>query len=399
MISPGYRYLVFLAFFLYLIIVTIGYATTTNVSRAFIEFIRNACIVLEGTIIIYLLLSRMSHLFSLITTLIIFLLVILWGVELSVISGSDDIGRQNLLVNIIMAIIGLVSFSLYYNDESSVWNTAKYFSLYSIGCIILICLTGGFYFGYPPHFIFSYQTEQIQGGTVLYSQGLSKLFGMAALAAFILWYKMQNSFFSVWIVITTLFLSLSLLGGARGDSLLAIIVIVGYILFRNPWHVLGMMIASLGFLFVDLSWLNDFVIFQRFSVFSEGDLGMRDLLFLQVIELIKNEPGCLVVGCGFGYFQSYYGYPYGMYPHNIILELLVSYGLPLTLFFSFLGILGVRSFVKSQHEMKEFFLAFYIYILLVNMKSGGLFTDWFFTSASLFFISLAIKEVSKTRVL
>jgi hypothetical protein len=112
---------------------------------------------------------------------------------------------------------------------------------------------------------------------------------------------------------------LSALGGARGDFLVGGIVVLLIIircgsLKTGALILLPLLLFSLSYL--DIS-ADDFLIIKRFSVIGDGNFGLRDVLLLQSIELLSEEIKCLAMGCGLNYFQIYYGYGYGMYPHNI----------------------------------------------------------------------------------
>lgn len=396
--SIRYGNFAFFAFFLYFVLVTVSFATTTEESRQIVVFFRSLAVVICFFIISYLLIKNSRLSLGLLMSILLLMIIVCWGLLLSIINGSFHMGIQGLLVNIIIIIVGMVVFDLYYKSPSYQKDKiTKYVISYSVIVMLGIFLTGGFYFGYPPHFVLSYHTNLSNEGEILYSQGLSKLFGMASLTTFVLWYTKDKMFFNFWFFLAIFFLMLSMIGGARGDSMLAAMVIAGGILMRNVWlFLLFVIITVLCYFLLDFSWANDFLLFERFSVLLEGNLGKRDILFLQALWLIEEQPRCLLMGCGLGYFQIYYDYPHGMYPHNTILEAIISIGLPLTLLIGLLVFFGLMEFLKTEHEMKGFVVINYIYLFLINMKSGDLLSDWFFLSATLFFVSLSIENKLKS---
>src|SRR5690606_22950653 len=106
----------------------------------------------------------------------------------------------------------------------------------------------------------------------------------------------------------------------------------------------------------------------------------RDVLLGQAFYLLANEPQCLLIGCGIGYFQDYWNYPLGMYPHNLFLESIISFGAVLTLLALSLAFLGFREIYKREGKGSSF-IAISVYFLLIGLKSGGLFSSWVATSS------------------
>ena len=93
---------------------------------------------------------------------------------------------------------------------------------------------------------------------------------------------------------------------------------------------------------------------------------MRDILWANGWELIASDSN-LITGNGFNYFQHYYGYDFGLYPHNLLIEIVISFGV--------IGVIlsagSLAGFFLSTRNMnvKNSVLAF---IFLSYMKSGSL---------------------------
>jgi len=128
--------------------------------------------------------------------------------------------------------------------------------------------------------------------------------------------------------------------GNRMAGLAALLFLVGYeVAFgqsnRNrPIRVIAftatgaVIVANLGTILSSVSQLLDRSGYYSYSLsalllyfggMTESLISGREALWSAAIELIRARP---VLGYGLGYFDSLYG----MYPHNIVFELLVSYG-------------------------------------------------------------------------
>jgi hypothetical protein len=129
--------------------------------------------------------------------------------------------------------------------------------------------------------------------------------------------------------ISIAFLGLAVLSGSRGDILAGFFCVV-LLLLRRP-NIVNITVFSaaavLLFVFVIQSGLwTEFVVFNRFVQLTDGDYSMRDLLFSEAITLIQFG-NCNIVGCGFNYFQVWGNSEFGLYPHNVLLEMLITFGL------------------------------------------------------------------------
>ena len=170
------------------------------------------------------------------------------------------------------------------------------------------------------------------------------------------------------------FLFLSVFGGARGDFAVSILVFV-LILFRlyslrfNLLFSIVLVTAIICFSFVVN--ISDILLYQRFQVIFDGDLGLRDVFLSQTADLLFNQPVCLISGCGFNFFQLYYGYEFSMYPHNIIAELLITYGMFIGLPIVVLLSVGIWRAFRSDAGT-SFVFYFCIFQIGIALKSGTL---------------------------
>lgn len=278
---------------------------------------------------------------------------------------------------------------------------SAYYLNYIIFGLILTIIVGGIEFTFPPHFVFDYVPDSKSSTEIVYSQGSSQFYGFGALAAAYLTSRVKKRLPILALVGAVLgFLALSLIGGARGDSLAAVIVALGFLAYKFRLKFVALLITfGIALYFYIDDWesiLDGFVIFNRLTAVGGGDLGHRDFLLNQVLELLGQNPRCLIAGCGFGYFQNYFGYEFGMYPHNFIAESIIVFGLPISAIFGLLVIGGLVSHYKSIKQI-DFFILLFLYTLLVDIKSGNLFGGWFYTAASMYFAADYLLKIIKVR--
>jgi hypothetical protein len=125
-------------------------------------------------------------------------------------------------------------------------------------------------------------------------------------------------------------------------------------------------------------------------VLDESNLGMRDILFYQSIELVSNEIPCMLIGCGLNYFQNYYGHEFGMYPHNYLSESIISFGLFITIGMIIAIILGFLIYLRSETKSTLFILLLG-YFLIVALKGGYFIGHWFVNASFIFFLCYIFK--------
>lgn len=270
---------------------------------------------------------------------------------------------------------------------------AAYYVLYTFIGLLVTLWVGGFELSFPPSFVFDYLSDR-ENAEILYSQGASKYFGVGAIAAIFIALDSKSKIKGYGaFVFAAIFISLSILGGARGDSVLAVLVIIFYLLIRKPFHAFCWLLALALVLYLstnDWAWLDGVLTFQRLSFARDGDFGQRDVLLTQVVELLTSQSRCLFIGCGFGYFQNFYGYDYGLYPHNILAEMLVIFGLPLTGVLTFS--IGAGMKIYLQETGLDLFILLFLYNFLLSLKSGSFFGGWFLTASCIYFLSIYLQR-------
>jgi hypothetical protein len=268
---------------------------------------------------------------------------------------------------------------------------ASLYIAYSLLALLVTLWIDGLSIDLPPKFSYEYASEQF-GSEIVYGQGISSFFGLSAIVVIFLWTKQSM----LWLKATTIgiaciFLALSMLGGARGDTSIALILIILIVAYNSPWKTIIFFITalSIGTIFIDWSWLMELNYFAAMMLLWEGNFGLRDEYTLDVLRLLLNQPVCMILGCGIGYFQKYYGYDAAMYPHNAVLEFIVIFGLPFAIIYFVMMIYGIYFYIKKHKEIDLFFI-FFLFYFAISLKSGSLFGSSFMFAGSIYFTSLCL---------
>lgn len=225
---------------------------------------------------------------------------------------------------------------------------------------------------FVPFPLFKFSTFE---GVFAYSQKTTALYGLASMYFLHLSVKKVPYVKISLYVLSLLCLLLSAFSGARGDFLVSVLVLVMMSLRLFPLvFTLQCAMVALGSatLIASIVGTDDILLVQRFLVVLSGDtLGMRDVFVAQGLDLLANEPICMLSGCGFNYFQSYYGYQNGSYPHNIPLELLITFGAFIGGSIVCLAVLGIWRAYRSNVG-RSYLFYFCVFYYGLGFKSGTL---------------------------
>lgn len=321
------------------------------------------------------------------TSLFLTIFLYTYGLFMTTVQGSSSHSFAYFFQSFLIVILGTFFYSVCTEGENrskvainQIW--------FAILILAFLAITGAIVFDFPPYFVYDIYVE---GGQVTYNQGTSSFFGIAALSSlFLLKESAGRAHQSAMLVLFFVFVLISLLGGGRGEILFLLVASV-HITFHSGLRgiVLGLvaiLLIATFFTFADLSFLDDLEIYKRFLViFLNSDYGLRDVLFSQAIDLLLNDNRCFFFGCGFGAFQSHYQYPPELYPHNILLEALLTWGVPITalvIILFFIGLVRGRSAGALNY--------FGFYSVLVGMKSGDILGSWLAFSFIFFYASTGL---------
>ncbi|WP_139167382.1 hypothetical protein [Kordiimonas lacus] len=269
------------------------------------------------------------------------------------------------------------SFYLTESGDPILSGRAAWMYIYFALLILIFTISqGGLVIAGVPRFVFDLTTSE--GVAINYSQGISKFYGLAAVfSATLLSRSTQRSTIRfTCIALLMLFLFLSFIGGGRGDFGFAFVVSLLALRFIYAAMFLGVVFAIGSFYsnMVGDFISSNFVLFDRYLALSYS-LGMRDTLLLDSFRLLKDEPYCLIFGCGFGFFQNYFNYAEDLYPHNVLIETIISFGLCTTGALAFLAAKGIKR-VQRLHGSSPHFFFMAIFVFSLSLKSGTIATSF-----------------------
>lgn len=364
-------------FFFCIVLSTISSSKTSASVIVIIDILRNivaSLVVIFGLLNIFLILKRNKITKLNLGVLIFAAFFFSYGLALSVINGGFQYFESDpkLFLFSLISILFCLSIGSVMNNDDTDSFLKKHLILYFLFLIALNLYQGGLIIDNPPRFLYEYDDE-----TVTYSQGITSLFMIAALSSMTLMLQRDNNLFNeaVSFFLILVFISLSFLGAARGDFVFGFIIIFFVLLFRKFKYIIVAGLFLFGmFMFLNLSiddLMDSFLLFRRLELVTTGDFGLRDVLTQQSLMLIYESPGCLLFGCGFGYFQKFYGYEYGMYPHNIYLEFIITFGLPIALVTMLLLVIGIKRVIKIN-GFSNLITIIGLYVIMIGLKSGSL---------------------------
>ena len=316
-----------------------------------------------------------------------FYVLFVYGFLLSVIYGGWGTAISDVPETLVLVSAGIFAFS--FRGQPVLSREATAIVLFAVAVLALNLATGGIVLGMPPRYSFSFHLYAT-GVEVAYGQGVTKFFAIAAImSAYLL--SIQGARFRriILLVLTLVFIGLSLLGGARGDALgLLLTLFVAYF----PKAPVKVIVAGVGLYFLGFAILSlvphseDLVLYSRMQSVLSGSIGVRETLYGDAWELLTSNGKCFVFGCGFNYFQLALAYEVGMYPHNFLLEYALVWGAPITFIIVSLFALGMFADLVLRRQFDGFFLIT-VYLTFIFLKSGtvvsgGLFLVGFFYYAA-----------------
>ena len=373
--------------FTFLLATTIGFASVNSETLALIPPLRN-CLLIASAISLFMYLGSLRASFAIFCAIAFFSIFSIYGL----LRGLDNLQHldflQALVTSYAIVILGLFFFGSCGSQEQQ-YSIAINFLIFSLALIAFLFFTSGLELrGYPR---FNFDLYSDSGSQILYSQGISKFFSLAAIASiFVLRRGHGLILTTVLQVLFTVFFTLAFIGGGRGDFLALVIVILALFLLHSWGKLLLCFIGVFLVYQFGLSFLeaisSDILAAQRFLfLFEASNFGSRDFLFEGAIDILANDPTCLVLGCGFTYFQNYYGYDYGLYPHNLVLEALITWGAPLVTASFVLFLYGALKEAKS-----DFLTWVGVYFVLVSFKSGDVLGSWLALTFIFYYVGVGI---------
>lgn len=375
---------------LLMVIITIAWAFTTLESRGLLETMRVGAVALLGICLLWQLFRVRVVQRRVLIGLALVAVIVLYGFIVGLLNGVRDQVTQQALVNVVL--IALLVSALIASRGSLLSRRVVWAYLSVVGVVFVASMvSGGFTLTYPPAFHFeTLRDESIR--SLAYSQGSSKFYGLSAILASFLFTRATTAPQALaTLAITVAALALSAIAGGRGDFLAAAAIVSGLLLYRRTYVGAAIGVSAAVFvLLADFVALRDgFVIVRRLELLSQS-LGLRDVLAAQSLELLEQRPLCMAIGCGFGYFQHHHGYGPGTYPHNLLLESVIVFGLPLTLISLLGAAVGFLQLTRRGSSVEPFMLVL-AFFGLIGLKSGTLLSSWIVLSGLVFLVVEALE--------
>ena len=375
----------------FLALATISNTVTTDFSYAIISISRIflfLCVLLSLFFLFFSKAVRFQQLYA----SLIFLILTFFALVTAVLGSVSSIYFVPLFVDVPLILAGIFLLFLPVRSPWPSW-LSEWFAFYALIVAGVTFIIGGLYFDPLPKFNFEFGSGLI-GREETYSLGISYFYGLASLSALIAALRRSDVLVKSFFYGCFLFyIVLCFIGGGRGEIVIALLVVFLIFSVRGFPLFLGVLFFSLITLvlfFVFRDYASQFAVFERFSMLIAGDFSSRDNLLLEGGRLLIHNPHCLLSGCGFGFFQSYHGYEFGLYPHNSLLESVIVFGLPVTLFIVFSYMRGVFLYLKYGPGV-DLFLAFSAYAALVSLKSQYIYGALLFIVSIFYFCWLGLR--------
>jgi hypothetical protein len=262
----------------YIVLLTVALPLTTYAVREISENVRLIAVLLTVIGLVSALfrprLNRVT-----VTSIVLFVFLYGYATILGLVFGGYGISGNAVPITILVVIMGLVLFASTDPVLDNMRTLAVFW--YILAFCGLTWYFGGLRLDYPPRFFFEVQTDR-HGSLVAYNQGVSKFFGIGAILSVFLMVSAKATLARVFFGFMGLFfLGLSLLGGARGDSLAALFCIVLAFGPRSPFRfaaIIGVVVIVWVLASAQFS-ADDFVIARRMENVFAGSIGVREAIF------------------------------------------------------------------------------------------------------------------------
>jgi hypothetical protein len=361
---------------------TIIIISTFKSSHLTIFFFNNLKLALIAVVILLIIISlfKININRKLFFQILLLFFLVIYGILLNFLNVTDyDLQINKEQINFILSSFLLTYFLLKINNYKELNNYNHIiFYLFLVLSLIFFTLKGydfdNYSYNFEEEIIYNKKISKIS-----YSQGLTIIFFLASFTSLYLYKEVNIKKYPIMIfwyfAALIFFLFFAMQGGSRGETFFGLLILLYMLLSNIKKNFIKVSVLVFFFMIVLTGNINfeDYLVARRFEVFfdNNSDFGLRDVLINLSLNILYNEPKCLILGCGFSFFQDYYGFDYGMYPHNIILEFIISYGLPISIVIFSLVFFGLKNiiFLKSKILLIDIFV---IYFFLISLKSGTL---------------------------
>ena len=355
---------------------TIVIISTFKSSQLTINFFDNLRLVLLIIVFILTIISlfKININNQLLVQILLFCFLIIYGIFLNFVNVTNydlHIGKKDIIFLLFLFLLTYFLLKINNYKELNNYNHIIFY-LFLVLTLIFLTLDGYNFDNYTYNFeTVIYQNKII---TPQYSQGLTAIFFLASFTSLYLYKEVnikKNPIMFFWYFAAFIFfLFFAFQGAARGETFFGLLILL-CMLLGNIKNFKIVLIFFFLIILIGNIYFEDLLVFRRFEVLFDGDFGYRDELIKLSLNLLYNEPKCLILGCGFNFFQDYYGFDYGMYPHNVILEFVITYGLLISIVIFSLVFIGLKNIIFSKSKILLIDI-FVIYFFFIMLKSGTL---------------------------
>lgn len=247
------------------------------------------------------------------------------GTVLALISGAISLFGFSEVAALFLTLAGCLSLSVgaeRLDARTFLWPVVVF-------CVFVLFLSiqiGGMTLGLPIRLDLTYaETDYTLSGAAFW--GLSTIFSLTLMSI------ERNVIIKTALAMFSGFGVLAAASfGARGENV-ALLAVVSLFLFRQSKVLFVAICGVFGVLIkvgIDSGAFEGFTLYARLLEVQGGYYGLRDQLLSDAGALLAAKPTCLLTGCGFAYFQLFHGYPYSLYVHNQLVEMIIVFGVPLT---------------------------------------------------------------------
>ena len=278
-----------------------------------------------------------------------------------------EINRQYDLFFVLTLAAVLVGAMLPGDDPKIRQGVTKIFVAFFIG-IFLINLLFGDLLNYRP------------GEDFNDYQAISRVSGV--LFCIITYYSLSVKSRMLSVVLLTTSVGLAFIcisGGGRGELIASFIAILPVVVQKKGR---GMIVLLAALILITIYWESLIELrglTRLLNAFETRNSGMRIELGLEAFAIFTSDLKTFLFGCGINCFQALQGYEYGLYPHNYILEALVTFGLIGTL--PILVVVARILFRWLTETNNEDYLLLIVacFFIFVSLKSGALISSFLAT--------------------
>ncbi len=215
-------------------------------------------------------------------------------------------------------------------------------------------------------------------------QALAHVFGVnAVIFTIVAFAQGKNSWLRIWLAaVAVVFVVLTFYSGGRGE-LIAALFIITVVIGRG--HIALRLIAVVG---VSVFLLNsDFIYDLQESAgytrilyaLEHRDTGLRAELFGEALQqYASGNIFQIFFGQGVNAFQHHYDYIWGLYPHNFLIETLLTSGIFVFLFYLLLYVNVFANLFRARKQSSIWHILFFgiaCNFLILTMKSGTISTS------------------------